>query len=46
MLTHANLLAGAEAVVEAWGWTADDVLVLALPLFHMHGLGRRRQRAR
>ena len=27
------------AVVDAWEWTRDDVLVLALPLFHMHGLG-------
>jgi malonyl-CoA/methylmalonyl-CoA synthetase len=39
MLTHANLLAGADAVVAAWGWAPEDVLVLALPLFHMHGLG-------
>ena len=23
----------------AWRWTADDRLVLALPLFHVHGLG-------
>ncbi len=39
MLTHANLLAGADALVEAWRWTSADRLVLALPLFHMHGLG-------
>ncbi len=39
MLTHANLLAGALAVVEAWEWSPEDRLVLALPLFHMHGLG-------
>jgi malonyl-CoA/methylmalonyl-CoA synthetase len=38
-LTHANLLAGAEALRRAWAWTAADRLVLALPLFHMHGLG-------
>jgi len=25
-------------VVEAWRWTATDRLVLALPLFHVHGL--------
>jgi malonyl-CoA/methylmalonyl-CoA synthetase len=25
-------------VAEAWEWTADDVLVHALPLFHVHGL--------
>jgi malonyl-CoA/methylmalonyl-CoA synthetase len=39
VLSHANLLAGAHAVVSAWQWTAADRLVLALPLFHMHGLG-------
>jgi malonyl-CoA/methylmalonyl-CoA synthetase len=39
MLTHGNLLASAEALLLAWRWTADDGLVLALPLFHIHGLG-------
>ncbi len=39
VLTHANLLAGAEALRRAWEWTPRDRLVLALPLFHMHGLG-------
>lgn len=38
-LTHGNLLAGAEALRRAWGWSESDRLVLALPLFHMHGLG-------
>jgi malonyl-CoA/methylmalonyl-CoA synthetase len=38
VLTHANLLAGTEAVRLAWRWTAADRLVLALPLFHVHGL--------
>jgi malonyl-CoA/methylmalonyl-CoA synthetase len=38
MLTQGNVLAGAEALRLAWRWTADDRLVLALPLFHMHGL--------
>lgn len=38
-LLHTNLLASAEAVVLAWRWTPDDRLILALPLFHMHGLG-------
>src|SRR5207248_493615 len=28
-----------ESVRRAWRWTADDRLVLALPLFHIHGLG-------
>jgi malonyl-CoA/methylmalonyl-CoA synthetase len=38
VLTHANLLAGSESVGLAWRWTAHDRLVLALPLFHVHGL--------
>jgi malonyl-CoA/methylmalonyl-CoA synthetase len=39
VLTHGNLLASAEAVRLAWRWSPDDRLVLALPLFHVHGLG-------
>ena len=39
VLTHGNLLAGAESVRIAWRWAPEDRLVLALPLFHMHGLG-------
>ncbi|MDE0603572.1 MAG: AMP-binding protein [bacterium] len=39
VLTHGNLLAGAESVRIAWRWEPEDRLVLALPLFHMHGLG-------
>ncbi|MFH8349699.1 acyl-CoA synthetase [Streptomyces sp. NPDC018045] len=27
-----------DALAEAWQWTADDVLVHGLPLFHVHGL--------
>jgi malonyl-CoA/methylmalonyl-CoA synthetase len=38
-LTHGNLLASAEGVRLAWRWNEDDRLILALPLFHMHGLG-------
>ena len=38
MLTHGNLLAGVEALRIAWRWKSDDRLVLALPLFHAHGL--------
>jgi malonyl-CoA/methylmalonyl-CoA synthetase len=38
MLLHRNLVANAEAVCGAWRWSADDVLLLALPLFHTHGL--------
>jgi len=39
MLTHANLAAIAAQVTEAWRWTGADTLLLALPLFHVHGLG-------
>ncbi|HEV3089546.1 MAG TPA: AMP-binding protein [Candidatus Elarobacter sp.] len=39
MLTHGNLAAIASALVEAWHWTANDTLLLTLPLFHVHGLG-------
>lgn len=39
VLTHANLLASAEALRLAWRWGPEDRLVLALPLFHIHGLG-------
>ncbi len=38
VLTHANLLANAESLRLAWGWTTEDRLVHALPLFHGHGL--------
>ena len=38
VLSHANLLAGAESVAIAWRWSPSDRLVLALPLFHVHGL--------
>jgi malonyl-CoA/methylmalonyl-CoA synthetase len=27
-----------DALADAWSWTADDVLVHGLPLFHVHGL--------
>jgi malonyl-CoA/methylmalonyl-CoA synthetase len=38
VLTHANLLAGSESIGLAWRWSESDRLVLALPLFHAHGL--------
>jgi malonyl-CoA/methylmalonyl-CoA synthetase len=38
MLSHANLAANALALHEAWGFTKDDVLLHALPIFHVHGL--------
>ena len=38
MLTHENLRSNAEALVDAWRFTPDDVLIHALPIFHTHGL--------
>jgi malonyl-CoA/methylmalonyl-CoA synthetase len=38
LLTHANLTAQVEALVEAWGWTRDDHILLTLPLHHVHGI--------
>ncbi|MEU9985310.1 acyl-CoA synthetase [Streptomyces sp. NPDC007971] len=32
------LAATLDALADAWQWTADDVLVHGLPLFHVHGL--------
>jgi malonyl-CoA/methylmalonyl-CoA synthetase len=36
--THAGLAAQVTALVEAWGWTADDRTLLVLPLHHVHGI--------
>lgn len=38
MLTHGALAANALALHKAWGFTPADVLLHALPIFHVHGL--------
>ena len=38
-LSHANLLSSIRAAMRAWRWSAEDVLVHALPFSHQHGLG-------
>ncbi len=38
MLTHGNLLSNARTLHAYWGWQASDVLIHALPIFHVHGL--------
>ncbi|WP_031082648.1 AMP-binding protein, partial [Streptomyces sp. NRRL WC-3549] len=38
VLPRRALAASLDALEDAWAWTADDVLVHALPLFHVHGL--------
>jgi malonyl-CoA/methylmalonyl-CoA synthetase len=38
MLTHRALVANAATLKELWRFTADDVLIHALPIYHVHGL--------
>jgi malonyl-CoA/methylmalonyl-CoA synthetase len=39
VLRHTNVAAIAVQVAAAWRWNARDTLYMALPFFHMHGLG-------
>jgi malonyl-CoA/methylmalonyl-CoA synthetase len=42
MLTHGNMLSNAQVLKTFWGWRSaaegGDVLIHALPIFHVHGL--------
>jgi malonyl-CoA/methylmalonyl-CoA synthetase len=38
MLSHDNLLSNAVVLKRYWGWKSGDVLIHALPIFHVHGL--------
>ncbi len=38
MLSHRNLASNAQVLGDYWRFTADDVLLHALPIFHTHGL--------
>ena len=38
VLSHGNLTSNADVLCEAWRFTEKDVLVHALPMFHVHGL--------
>jgi malonyl-CoA/methylmalonyl-CoA synthetase len=38
LITNDNLRAGVSILHEAWRWSSEDVLLHALPLFHVHGL--------
>ncbi|MBS0410309.1 MAG: AMP-binding protein [Proteobacteria bacterium] len=38
MLSHGNLASNALALHRAWGFRPGDVLLHALPIFHVHGL--------
>jgi len=39
LLSHKNFAANTANLLEGWQITSDDRLLLALPLFHVHGLG-------
>jgi malonyl-CoA/methylmalonyl-CoA synthetase len=38
MITHENLVSNAETLSAYWGFGGEDVLLHALPIFHVHGL--------
>ena len=38
VLSRGAIAADIDALAAAWQWTAEDVLVHGLPLFHVHGL--------
>jgi malonyl-CoA/methylmalonyl-CoA synthetase len=38
VLTHGNLVSNARALAALWRFTPGDVLLHALPIFHVHGL--------
>ncbi|WP_078121260.1 malonate--CoA ligase [Thiosocius teredinicola] len=38
MLSHANLASNAQVLHDYWHWQQADVLLHALPIFHVHGL--------
>jgi malonyl-CoA/methylmalonyl-CoA synthetase len=38
MLSHGNLLSNAQVLRDYWDWQPGDVLLHALPIFHVHGL--------
>lgn len=38
MISHSNLLSNGRVLLDYWGWKEGDVLLHALPIFHVHGL--------
>jgi malonyl-CoA/methylmalonyl-CoA synthetase len=38
MLSHGNLASNAASLIELWRFAAGDVLLHALPIYHVHGL--------
>ena len=38
MISHGNIASNAKALVKLWAMTAEDRLIHALPVYHVHGL--------
>ena len=38
VITRRNIAANLDMLARAWAWTASDIVVHALPMFHVHGL--------
>lgn len=39
VLTQFNVTSGVKALVQTWKMTKDDIFLLTLPLYHIHGIG-------
>jgi malonyl-CoA/methylmalonyl-CoA synthetase len=37
-ISHGNLTSNLRSLHRAWGWSAEDILLHVLPIFHVHGL--------
>ncbi|MFL2528324.1 MAG: AMP-binding protein [Candidatus Azotimanducaceae bacterium] len=38
MITHANIKSNVATLSDYWEWRTEDILLHALPIFHIHGL--------
>lgn len=38
MISHGNLFENAKTLTHVWQWQSDDIMLHALPVFHVHGL--------
>ena len=39
VLNQTNVTSNLKALEQTWKWTKDDVFLLTLPLYHIHGIG-------
>lgn len=38
MISHGNIESNSNVLSKSWGWRSDDVMLHALPIYHVHGL--------